>query len=283
MRIRFALVAVLLLALFGCGGGGGGGASTNGGGSSDTTAPVTTAAPAGGTYATGQTVTLTANETATIYYTLDGTTPTTSSTRYAAPISINSSRTLKYFAVDAAGNAESVKSQVYTIQTNYFPLTPGITWTYKDSSNTTISRETTNDGRIKTVAGANVPKYSTYTITASNDIALTLETVTTSTTTISSFYAPGSIVIPSDLTPGYQENSNYTLTVGQGTPSDKTGIVTVVGFENVTVPAGTYSALRIDYTAIVNGVPSTPASSWYVNGIGLIKDSTMELVSKQGL
>lgn len=81
----------------------------------DTTAPITAASPAGGTYTAAQSVTLTPNEAATTYYTLDGTTPTTSSTRYTGPISISTSKTLKYFSVDTAGNTETVKTQTYTI------------------------------------------------------------------------------------------------------------------------------------------------------------------------
>ena len=81
----------------------------------DTTAPVTTASPAGGTYTAAQSVTLTTNEAATTYYTLDGTTPTTSSTRYTGAIAISTSKTLKYFSVDTAGNAETVKTATYTI------------------------------------------------------------------------------------------------------------------------------------------------------------------------
>ena len=77
--------------------------------------PKTTAFPPGGTYGTTQQVTLTANEDATIYYTIDGTTPDTSSTVYTNPITISETTTLQFFAVDIDGNEESVKTQVYTI------------------------------------------------------------------------------------------------------------------------------------------------------------------------
>ena|GEM_PF-2374481 len=82
---------------------------------SDTTAPSTTANPAGGTFTSAQSVTLSANEAATIYYTTNGTTPTTSSTVYSSPINIAATTTLKFFAKDTAGNSETVKTQTYTI------------------------------------------------------------------------------------------------------------------------------------------------------------------------
>lgn len=84
----------------------------------DSTAPTTTASPAGGSYNSDQSVTLTADEPATIYYSTDGSTPTTSSTSGTSPvsgISITTTATLKFFAKDTAGNAESVKTEVYTI------------------------------------------------------------------------------------------------------------------------------------------------------------------------
>src|SRR6185369_16390932 len=74
----------------------------------DTVAPVTTAGPIPGTYsAVPVFVTLSANEQATIYYTIDGNTPTTSSAIYNGPISVSDTATIQYFAVDTAGNAEA--------------------------------------------------------------------------------------------------------------------------------------------------------------------------------
>jgi hypothetical protein len=52
---------------------------------------------------------------AATYYTTDGSTPTTSSTRYTAAFSIAQTRTVKYFSIDQAGNAEAVKSQLIRI------------------------------------------------------------------------------------------------------------------------------------------------------------------------
>jgi len=84
----------------------------------DTTPPVTTASPVGGTYGSAQSVTLTANEPATIYYTTNGATPTTASPSYSGPIPIPATTTLKFFARDTAGNSETVRTESYTIKQN---------------------------------------------------------------------------------------------------------------------------------------------------------------------
>jgi YD repeat-containing protein len=86
----------------------------------DSTPPTTTASPAGGTYNTAQSVTLTCNDGTgsgcdKIYYTTDGTTPNTSSPIYTSSINISVTTTLQYFAKDLAGNSEAVKTQYYTI------------------------------------------------------------------------------------------------------------------------------------------------------------------------
>ena len=83
----------------------------------DTIAPVTTATPAAGVYYEPVTVTLSVNESATTYYTTDGSNPTTSSAIYTGGFVVSEDTTVKFFSVDAAGNAEAVKSVSYTVVT----------------------------------------------------------------------------------------------------------------------------------------------------------------------
>ena len=79
----------------------------------DTTPPVLTITQ-GGTFTDTQTVTMTTNENATIYYTLDGTEPTTSSPVYSAPLTLTDTTTVKAFARDPAGNESAVQTVTYT-------------------------------------------------------------------------------------------------------------------------------------------------------------------------
>jgi YD repeat-containing protein len=106
----------------------------------DLVPPTTSASPAGGTYNTPQTVTLTCADTGgsgcdKVYYTIDGTDPTTSSPVYSAPLNIQVTTTLKFFSRDMAGNSESpVKSQTYTISPRM------VTVQLKDSTGALIYR-----------------------------------------------------------------------------------------------------------------------------------------------
>jgi RHS repeat-associated protein len=75
-----------------------------------------TVSPAAGTYTTVQTVTL-ADTTAgaAIYYTTDGSTPTSSSTRYVGAITVGGTTTLKAVALASGYSASSVTTAVYTL------------------------------------------------------------------------------------------------------------------------------------------------------------------------
>ena len=99
----------------------------------ETVPPVTTASPPGGTYSSTQSVTLTCNDGSgsgcdKIYYTADGSTPTTSSPIYSSPINISADTTLKFFAKDLAGNSESVKTEIYTFGDATPPTPNPMTW-----------------------------------------------------------------------------------------------------------------------------------------------------------
>ena len=84
----------------------------------DTTAPNVTASVSGGSFNKAQKVALRTNDpAATIHYTTNGSTPTTASAKYGAPITINKITTLKFFSVDPAGNRSGIVTQKYTIRT----------------------------------------------------------------------------------------------------------------------------------------------------------------------
>lgn len=81
----------------------------------DTIPPTASANIKGGLYNTNKVVKLSMSENGIIYYTLNSKTPTTASTKYTGPITIKSTSTLKFLAVDLAGNKSPVYTAKYTI------------------------------------------------------------------------------------------------------------------------------------------------------------------------
>ena len=82
----------------------------------DVEAPITQVSVPGGSYFVEQILELKCNDPeAKIYYSIDGSIP---SVLYVGPIETkkNFVTTLKFFSVDRAGNAESIKTEVYTIE-----------------------------------------------------------------------------------------------------------------------------------------------------------------------
>ena len=72
--------------------------------------------PPAGAYASAQTVSISdATAGATIYYTTDGTTPTTSSSPYTAPITVSATETLETIAAVTGDTSSAVASAAYTI------------------------------------------------------------------------------------------------------------------------------------------------------------------------
>ena len=106
------------------------------------TAAAPTFSPAGGTYIEAQSVTInSATEGATIYYTLDGSTPTTSSTKYTGPITISENKTLKAIATSSGMNNSAVNSADYTILNVADAMTVADGISYTNEVGTTVSTE----------------------------------------------------------------------------------------------------------------------------------------------
>lgn len=130
--------------------------------------------PAAGTYAAGQTLTITSGTSgATIYYTLDGSTPSTGSTVYSAPISLPTATTVvKAFGVKSMLTDSSVQSGTYVVVA--VPTAPSsLTATAAISSRINLAwtdNSSTETGfRIERKVGAGA--WSTVTTTAANVVS----------------------------------------------------------------------------------------------------------------
>ena len=101
------------------------------------TLPAPTFSPAAGTYSSSQSVSI-SDTTAgtTIYYTTDGSTPTTSSTVYSGPVTVSSSETLEAIATKTGYTDSPVATAAYTIGTVTGQKCTSPVWSSSDAEGT---------------------------------------------------------------------------------------------------------------------------------------------------
>jgi hypothetical protein len=124
-----------------------------------------TIAPVAGSYSSSQTLTITsATSGATIYYTTNGTTPTTASTLYSAPFTLSSSATVKAIAVKTDFNTSAVATSSYTLGAAPTAATPAFTpvaGTYTSIQNVTLTDATSGAQIYYTLDGSTPTTSST--------------------------------------------------------------------------------------------------------------------------
>ena len=146
MRANALLATVLISStvLYGCGGGSGGyggGGNGGGGGGTPPAAPTASTKPAQNSAVIASLASTTSG--ATIYYTVDGSTPTASSQKYQAPFLVASNLTVKAIAV-AAGTSSTVTSQGFS------PNIPSGTLVWSDEFSTSSGSNAQPDPTIWT-------------------------------------------------------------------------------------------------------------------------------------
>lgn len=232
---QFCFLTLVSLAT-GCGGGGG---------SSTQVLPPPPPAPAAtpafwplpGSYSqtqAGQTVTLTDSSSgATIYYTTDGTTPTTSSTKYSGPIAVTSTTTLEAIAV-AQGYSQSA------IATGTYMLTP-------PGSGPTVSVVVTTDDQTMQLAPQ--PAVSFSTANGGSNVVYVDETQVYQTiegfgaaTTDSAMYLLNEVAKPNQLSQFNQAMSDLFTRQGNG-----------IGLSFIRNPMGASDIARSVYSFDDNG------------------------------
>jgi len=223
-----------------------------------------TAAPvfslASGTYTTAQTVKITdATKGATIYYTTNGSTPTTNSTSYSGPISVSSNETIQAIAAASGDANSSLASATYTIA----PLAAAPTFspvagTYTSIQSVALSTTTSGASIYYTLDGSTPTSTSTlYTTPLTVNASETIKAVAGGTGFTTSAVAAARYILnlPAATAP--------TFTVATGTYNTA---------QTVTL-ADTISGAVIRYT--LDGSAPTTASAVYS---GSIKVSTTETI-----
>jgi hypothetical protein len=159
-----------------------------------------TFSPIAGTYNSIQTVTISTKTTgATIYYTTNGTTPTTSSSRYSKAITVSASETLEAIAVENGYINSAAGSAAYTIN---LPLaaTPKfspVAGTYTTAQNVTISTTTPGATIYYTTNGTTPTTSSTkYKSAVKVSSAETIEAIAAATGYTNSAVGKAAYTIP---------------------------------------------------------------------------------------
>jgi hypothetical protein len=232
-----------------------------------------TFSPAAGTYSTKQTVTISdATAGAVIYYTTNGTTPTTSSTKYSAAISVSASETLEAIAV-ATGYANSaVASAAYAIVAAAAKPTfsvPG--GTYSTTQSVQISDATAGATIYYTTNGAApTPASAVYTSAVSISATGYLQAIAVAKGYATSPIASALYSIGADVTavpvlspvPGaYGKTQTVTMTdaTAGAVITYSVGIGSVVNTYTYTGPFTVSSTEYIAYDAIAPGYTRSAA------------------------
>jgi hypothetical protein len=223
--------------------------------------------PGAGTFTAATNVTLkTSTSGATIYYTIDGTTPTTKSTKYAVPIALSTSHTIKAIAVKSGSNNSSVSSAVYTIQlTAAAPTFSPSAGTYAVAQTLTLR---------STTAGATI--YYTTNGTAPT----TASTAYTAPFTVGASETIKAIAAAKGYTNSPVASSSYTLnllspTTITGAGNSLTGSVTATLKANQPGALLSYSKDKIHWASYPNtGIPVTSSEILYakdsLSGVALV-------------
>jgi hypothetical protein len=226
-----------------------------------------TFSPLGGTYTSAQTVTIsTATSGATIYYTTNGTTPTTSSTVYAAPITVSTTETLEALAVKSGYTNSNVATATYTMQMQAAtPIFSPLGGTYASAQTVSISTATSG---------------ATIYYTTNGTTPTTSSTVYTAPITVSTTETLEALAVKSGYTNSNVATATYTMQMQAATPIFSPLGGTYASAQTVSISTTT-SGATIYYTT--NGTTPTTSSTVYTAPITVSATETVEaLAAKSG-
>ena len=225
-----------------------------------TTLATPTFSPAAGTYTAAQSVAITGPAGATIYYTTNGTAPTTSSAVYNTPITVSASETLEAIAVETGFTNSAVATGVYTI-------TPKLaTPTFSPAAGTYTSAQSV------TVTG---PAGATLYYTTNGTAPTTSSAVYSTPITVSASGTLEAIAVETGYTNSAAAVAAYTITPMLATPTFSPAGGTYTSAQSVTItgPAGA----TIYYTT--NGTTPTTTSAVYSTPIAVSASETIEAIA----
>lgn len=204
-----------------------------------------TFSPAAGIYLGTQTVTLSDSTSgAIIYYTTDGTTPTTSSTKYTAPLTVTATQTINAMGAAAGYSNSPVASAAYTIESQVAaPTFSPIAGTYSTPQTVTISSATTG---------------ATIYYTTNGTTPTTSSTVYSAPITVSSTTTVQAIATKSGFFNSSVASATYTIT-----SSGVTSVNLGTGFTAGAMLFNGSAKLNGTRLRVTDGGGSEASSAWY--------------------
>jgi hypothetical protein len=196
-----------------------------------------TFSPAAGTYSSAPSVTISdTTPSATIYYTTNGTTPTTGSTQYTGAITVSATETLEAIAAKAGYTNSTVGSAAYAIQAAT-PTFSSAAGTYPSAQKVTISDTTTSSTIYYTTNGTtpttSSSQYSSAITVSQNE---TLEAIATASGYTNSTVASAAYFIQA-ATPSFNPAAGTYATAQNVTISDATSASTIYYTTDGSIPS----------------------------------------------
>ena len=228
------------------------------------TATTPTFSPAAGTYASAQSVTLSdATPGAIIYYTINGTTPTTASTVYSGSIAVASTETLEAIAAASGHTNSAVATAVYTIN-----LLTAATPTFSPTAGTYASAQSV------TLSDATPGAIIYYTINGTTPTASS--TVYSGAIAVSSTETLQAIAAASGYSTSAVATALYTVNLPAASPAFSPVAGTYTSAQSVSLSDSTPGA-TIFYTT--NGTTPTASSTPYMGAITVASTETLEAIA----
>ena len=221
--------------------------------------------PATGTYTSVQSLTITdAIPGATIYFTTDGSTPTTGSTKYTSAITVSSTETIKAIAVASGYSQSAVASAAYTIN-----LPAAATPTFSPAAGTYTS--------IKSVTISDTTTGATIYFTTDGSTPTTSSTQYTSAITVSSTETIKAIAVASGYSQSAVGSAAYTINLpAVATPTFSPAAGTYTSIKSVTI-ADTTTGATVYYT--IDGSTPTTSSTQYTSAISVSTTETIKAIA----
>ncbi len=219
--------------------------------------------PPGGSYAGTQTVAIgDATPGATIYFTTNGSAPTTASTAYSTPISVSANETLNAIAVQSGYASSVVASAVYTIS----PVLPAPT--FSPAAGTYTSAQT--------VSISDATAGTTIYYTSNGSTPTTSSTVYSAPITVGSTEILNAIAVESGYTNSAVGSAAYTITLPAATPAFSPVAGSYTSAQTVTISDAT-SGAAIYFTT--NGTTPTTSSTLYSGPITVSASETLKAIA----